>query len=106
MRVANQTGCAVGALITNGGTLYTSAPAVAASAGASVWLALRGMDVVGEAGGTYAVHIETYASESGNTCEVDGKNATAVPGIHAGPGRGPGDRPRDDRRRSANNPTG
>lgn len=42
MRVANQTGCAVGALITNGGTLYTSAPVVAASAGASVWTAIVG----------------------------------------------------------------
>ena len=42
IRVANQTGCAVGAVITNAGTGYTSAPAVAASSGASVWQAIVG----------------------------------------------------------------
>lgn len=42
VRVANQTGCAVGALITNAGTLYTSAPVVTASAGTSIWLAIVG----------------------------------------------------------------
>ena len=41
-RLANQTGCAVGALLTNGGTLYTSAPTVTASAGGSVWQAVVG----------------------------------------------------------------
>jgi hypothetical protein len=41
-RIANQTGCAVGALITNAGTGYTSAPTVTASAGASVWQAVVG----------------------------------------------------------------
>lgn len=41
-RISNQTGCAVGALITNAGTGYTSAPTVAASAGASVWQAVVG----------------------------------------------------------------
>ena len=41
-RVANQTGCLVGALITNAGSGYTSAPVVAASAGGSIWQAVIG----------------------------------------------------------------
>ena len=41
-RFANQTGCAVGALITNVGSGYTSAPIVTASAGGSVWRAIVG----------------------------------------------------------------
>lgn len=41
-RLANQTGCAVGALITNAGTGYTSAPVVTASSGSSVWRAIVG----------------------------------------------------------------
>lgn len=41
-RLANLTGCAVGALITNAGTGYTSAPAVTASSGSSVWRAILG----------------------------------------------------------------
>src|ERR1700691_500578 len=41
-RLAHQTGCAVGALITNAGSGYTSAPVVAASAGSSIWRAIVG----------------------------------------------------------------
>jgi len=41
-RLANQTGCAVGALITNAGTGYTSPPVVTASAGGSLWRAIVG----------------------------------------------------------------
>ena len=41
-RFANQTGCAVGALITNAGSGYTSAPVVTASAGGSLWRAIVG----------------------------------------------------------------
>ena len=41
-RLANQTGCPVGALLTNGGTLYTSAPTVTASTGGSIWSAVVG----------------------------------------------------------------
>lgn len=41
-RLANLTGCAVGAFITNVGSGYTSAPTVTASAGASVWRAIVG----------------------------------------------------------------
>lgn len=42
VRVANLTGCALGAFITNVGSAYTSAPAVTASAGASAWTAIVG----------------------------------------------------------------
>ena len=41
-RLANQTGAAVGALLTNAGSGYTSAPTVTASAGGSVWRAVVG----------------------------------------------------------------
>lgn len=41
-RLANQTGCAIGALITNAGSGYTSAPVVTASSGSSVWRAIVG----------------------------------------------------------------
>lgn len=41
-RIANQTGCVVGALLTNAGSGYTSAPTVTASAGGSIWRAIVG----------------------------------------------------------------
>jgi hypothetical protein len=41
-RVVNRTGCAAGAVLTNAGTGYTSAPTITPSAGASVWLAIMG----------------------------------------------------------------
>ena len=41
-RLANQTGCAVGALLTNAGSGYTSAPVVTASSGSSIWRAIVG----------------------------------------------------------------
>lgn len=41
-RVANLTGCPIGASITNAGSGYTSAPTVAPSAGGSQWVALVG----------------------------------------------------------------
>ena len=41
-RLANQTGCLVGALLTNAGSGYTSAPTVTASAGSSIWRAVVG----------------------------------------------------------------
>lgn len=41
-RIANQTGCAIGAVITNAGSGYTSAPTIAPSAGSSVWVAIVG----------------------------------------------------------------
>jgi len=42
VRLVNQTGCAVGALLTTAGSGYTSAPTVTASAGSSVWQAFVG----------------------------------------------------------------
>ena len=42
VRLANLSGCAVGAVITNVGSGYTSAPTVTASAGSSTWTAIVG----------------------------------------------------------------
>src|SRR5215471_2498197 len=41
-RVANQTGCVVGALITNAGSGYTSAPTCVANAGSAVFSCIVG----------------------------------------------------------------
>lgn len=41
-RLANQTGCAVGAILTTAGSGYTTAPTVTASAGSSIWKAIVG----------------------------------------------------------------
>ena len=41
-RIANQSGCAVAALLTNAGTGYTTAPTVTPSAGGSKWTAIMG----------------------------------------------------------------
>ena len=41
-RIINQSGCPVGALITNAGSGYVSAPVVTASAGGSIWRAIVG----------------------------------------------------------------
>ena len=41
-RIVNQSGCPVGALLTNAGSGYTSAPTVTASAGSSIWRAIVG----------------------------------------------------------------
>ncbi len=56
-RIANQTGCVIGALLTQAGTGYTSPPTVTASAGSSVWEAILGSVVnsvtVNAAGANY-----------------------------------------------------
>lgn len=41
-RIINRTGCPVGAIITDNGSSYTSAPTVAVSAGGSAWTAIVG----------------------------------------------------------------
>lgn len=41
-RIANQSGCAVGATVTTAGSAYTAAPTVVPSAGASKWTAILG----------------------------------------------------------------
>lgn len=59
-RVANQTGCAVGAILTAAGANYTSPPTVTPSAGGSRWTAVMGQSVAsatitnGGSGYTYA----------------------------------------------------
>jgi hypothetical protein len=42
VRLANQSGCAIGAVVTTAGSGYTSAPSVTASAGSSTWQAIIG----------------------------------------------------------------
>lgn len=41
-RLANQTGCAIGAVLTNAGSGYLSAPTIVPSAGGSSWIAIMG----------------------------------------------------------------
>src|SRR5574337_181808 len=84
-RVANQTGCAVGALITNGGSGYTSAPAVAASGGSSKWTAIVGGAINtsvtvanGGTGYTYPPHVQISAPPT------PGIQATAYATISSG----------------------
>ena len=62
-RIANLTGCAVGALITNGGSAYTSAPTVTASAGGSAWRAIVGGAISTSVTVTNAGAGYTYAPE-------------------------------------------
>lgn len=56
-RLANQSGCAVGGLMTNHGTAYTSAPTVTTTTGGSIWRAVMGEVVssvsVGNGGSGY-----------------------------------------------------
>ena len=72
-RIANQTGCAVGALLTNAGSAYTSAPVVTASAGSSIWQAFVGGAVsttvtVSNAGTNYTYPpIVTFSSPAPGT---------------------------------------
>lgn len=68
IRVANQTGCAVGALITNVGSGYTSNPTVTPSAGSSVWQPIIGGAIsatvtvsAGGSGYTYPPFVEISA---------------------------------------------
>lgn len=44
-RIANQTGCPIGAVLSNAGSAYTSAPTIAAAAGSSSWTAIMGQVV-------------------------------------------------------------
>lgn len=85
VRLANLTGCALGAFITNEGSGYTSAPAVAASAGSSSWTAIVGGAVSGTvtitaAGTSYAYPpVLTIAAPP-----AGGVQATAICTISAG----------------------
>ena len=58
VRIRNPTGCPVSAVVTNAGSGYTAAPAVTASAGASVWQSIVGgavstLGVIAAAGSGY-----------------------------------------------------
>lgn len=60
VRLANQTGCAVGATVTTAGSGYTAPPAVVASAGSSRWLAVLGPLVSTSVAVTYGGTNYTY----------------------------------------------
>jgi hypothetical protein len=51
-RLANQTGCVVGALLTTAGSGYTTAPTVTATSGGSIWRAIVGGAVGASGSGT------------------------------------------------------
>lgn len=85
-RLANPLGFAVAAVVTSGGTGYTSAPTVAASAGGSVWQAVVG-------GGISAIVANTAGSGLGYSVPpiisiaappTPGLQATAVAAISGG----------------------
>ncbi len=84
-RLANLTGCAVGAVITNVGSGYTSAPTVVATSGNSVWKAILGGAISqtvtvtnGGTGYTYPPIVQIAAPPAG------GIQATAYATISAG----------------------
>ncbi len=85
-RIANLTGCALGAHITNVGSGYTSAPTVTASSGSSTWLAIVGGAISGTvtvttAGAGYT-HKPTLFIEPPQSST--GVQATAVVSVSAG----------------------
>jgi hypothetical protein len=97
-RLANQTGCAVGALITNAGSGYTSAPAVTASAGSSQWRAIVGGAISttvtvsnGGSGYTYPPIVLISAPLQGGiqataTCAISGGAVSTVTVVDQGAG--------------------
>lgn len=97
-RLANQTGCPVGALITNAGSGYTSEPVVTASAGGSIWRAIVGGAVNttvtvtnGGTGYTYPPTVEIAAPPAGGiqataTCTLSSGAVSAVTIVNQGAG--------------------
>lgn len=97
-RVANLTGCAVGAFITNVGSGYTSAPTVTASAGGSTWRAIVGGAINTTVTITTAGTNYTYAPtliigpppqggvQATATCTVSGGAINAVTVVNQGAG--------------------
>jgi hypothetical protein len=88
-RLANQTGCAVGALLTNAGSGYTAAPAVAASAGSSVWQAFVGGAVnttvtVGNGGASYTYPPQVIFAPPPYTNQGGGIQATGYATLTSG----------------------
>lgn len=98
MRVANLTGCTVGAFITNVGSGYTSAPTVTVSAGSSAWTAIVGGAVnstvtitTAGVGYTHAPQLIVSAPPPGGiqatmTCTVSGGVINAVTVVNQGAG--------------------
>ena len=95
-RLANLTGCAVGALVTDVGSDYTAAPTVTATAGASVWTAIVGGAITAAvgAGGTnysYPPLLFVAAPPAGGipatlTCTLSSGAINAVTAIDQGAG--------------------
>lgn len=98
-RVANQTGCVVGALITNAGTGYTSAPTCTATGGSAVFSCIVGgavnTSVTVNNGGTsytYPPIVEVDAPPLGNgipatmTCTISAGVVNAVTVVNQGAG--------------------
>lgn len=97
-RIANRSGCPVGAFITNVGSAYTSAPVVTASAGASTWRAVVGGAInstvtitTAGAGYNYAPQLIISAPPSGGvqasaTCTISAGAVNAVTVVNQGAG--------------------
>lgn len=100
-RVANQTGCVVGALITNAGSGYTSAPTIAPTGGSAVFVCIVGgainTSVTVNNGGTGYLYppivvLDAPTVNSGNgiqataTCTISGGAVNAVTVVNQGAG--------------------
>jgi hypothetical protein len=97
-RLANQNGCVVGAVLTNVGASYTSAPVVTASAGGSIWKAIVGGAIsqtvtVTNAGTnyTYAPQVQISAPPPGGVqatafCTLSGSTVSTVTVVDQGAG--------------------
>lgn len=97
-RIANLSGCAVGAFITNVGSGYTSTPTVTASAGGSTWRAIVGGAInstvtitTAGSGYTYAPILLIDPPPAGGvqataTCTVSGGAINAVTVVNQGAG--------------------
>lgn len=76
-RLINPTGFPIGAIVTNGGTGYTSAPTIAAATGGSTWLAIVG-------GGIGSINVATASSGAGYAVPpLVNIAAPATPGVPA-----------------------
>lgn len=97
-RIANLSGCAVGAFITNVGSGYTSTPTVTASAGGSTWRAIVGGAInstvtitAAGSGYTYAPVLLIDPPPAGGvqataTCTISGGAINAVTVVNQGAG--------------------
>jgi len=97
-RIANRSGCAVGAIVTTAGTAYTSSPTITPSAGGSKWTAIIGGRVATSptittagAGYTYPPHLIVSAPPSPGiqatmTCTLSAGAVNAVTVTNQGGG--------------------